>query len=291
MSSEDLLDPNSLPLAATHDEDRVAQLMDASQAMDPSDDAPTSNPPPSQPPALRSQEVGDQDHSASDTKSSAPAPEVTRAPDGSSSEGEHHDTPPADLCAALHGLQVSCKESEAPGTGPPAPAPSSGGEGAPGNDAGATAHVDDALLHPSEGQITAVSVSGYPQPSPTPLAQDNQALASFALHPPPSPPPPSSPPPSLPALDHQQDQGPGWPISHFFSQMMPPTGNGSPDPPLDAYDGMQAPPAGYSHWRMRMAALPAEGMSHAPRDMVSDVAPGRSGGIRFDLRAGRYWYY
>ncbi|KAL1671691.1 hypothetical protein EV122DRAFT_295355 [Schizophyllum commune] len=289
MFSEDILDPKCLPLAATHDEDRVAQLMDASQAMDPSDDAPTSNPPPSQPPALRAQEGGDQDHSASDTKFTAPAPEVSRAPDvgsGSSSKGEHHDTPPADLCAALHGLQVSCKESEAPGTGPPAPAPSSGGEGAPGNDAGATAHVDDALLHLSEGQATAASVLGYTQPSQTPLAQGNQALASFALHP-----PPSHPSPSLPALDHQQDQGPGWPISHFFSQMMPLAENGSPNPPPDVYDGMQAPPAGYSHWRMRMATFPAEGMSHAPRDMVSDVAPGRSGGIRFDLRAGRYWYY
>ena len=39
MSSEDILDPNWSPLAVTHDEDRVAQLMDASQAMDPSDDA------------------------------------------------------------------------------------------------------------------------------------------------------------------------------------------------------------------------------------------------------------
>ena len=35
MSSEDILNPKCLPLAATHDEDRVAQLMDASQAMDP----------------------------------------------------------------------------------------------------------------------------------------------------------------------------------------------------------------------------------------------------------------
>ena len=43
MSSENLLEPNRLPLAATHDEDRVAQLMDASQAMDPSENASTSN--------------------------------------------------------------------------------------------------------------------------------------------------------------------------------------------------------------------------------------------------------
>ena len=43
MSSEDILDPNWSPLAVTHDEDRVAQLMDASQAMDPSENASTSN--------------------------------------------------------------------------------------------------------------------------------------------------------------------------------------------------------------------------------------------------------
>ncbi|KAL1750202.1 hypothetical protein FB107DRAFT_224282 [Schizophyllum commune] len=278
MSSEDILDPKCLPLATTNDEVRVAQLMDASQAMDPSDDAPTSNPPSSQPPALCSQ-GGDQDRSASDTKYPAPAPEVTPDVDsGSSSKGEQHNTSPADLCAAVQSLQVSCKESEAPEAGPPAPAPSSGGEGAPGNDAGATAHVGDALLHPSEGP--AASVLGYTPPSQTPLAQNNQALASFALHPPPSP-----PRPSLPALYHQQDQGPGWPISHFFSQMMPLAENGSPNPPSDVYDSMQAPPARYSRWRMRMATFPADGMSHAPRDMVSDVAPGRSGGS--DLTCGR----
>ena len=43
MSSEDILDPKCLPLAATHDEGRVAQLMDASQPTDPSENAPTSN--------------------------------------------------------------------------------------------------------------------------------------------------------------------------------------------------------------------------------------------------------
>ena len=224
----------------------------------------------------------------SDARNPAPAPEVTPDIDsGSSGKGEHYNTPPPDLCAALQGLQVSSKESEAPEAGPSAAAPCLGGEGARGNNAGATdGHVDDALLHPSEGQVTAASVSGYPQPSQTPLAQDNLALASFALHPSPSP-----PPPSLPALDHQQDQGPGWPISHFFSQMMPLAENASSNLPPDVYDGMQVSPAGYSLWRMRMATFPAEGMSHAPRDMVSDVAPGRSGGIRFDLRAGRYWYY
>ncbi|KAI5894598.1 uncharacterized protein SCHCODRAFT_02534574 [Schizophyllum commune H4-8] len=283
MSSENLLDPNRVPLAAaTHDEDQVASPMAASQPMSPSDKALTSNRPPSQPSSHQlaaHSEVATKDVSASDAKAPAPTPEVTRAPDfvsGSSSKGEHHDTAPPDLGVAPQSPQVSHEESEAPEAGRAAPVASSGGEGATRNDAGAIAHdghVNDALLHPSEGQITAASVSGHTQSSQTPVAQDDQAMTSFASH----------PPPSHPALDHQQVQGQGMPLSEFFSRIMPPARNGSPNTPPAAYDGMQTPPPGHN--------FPAASMSHAPSHMVdNNTAPGGSGyRITFDSQTGQYW--